>query len=81
MGYLAGEVLFYVIGKSWCGVDVGSGGRDNVGMALGMVIVKAPAESLVKVKAVEFASLVVVQGMTWSQLAQMVGHPERDQLH
>ena len=72
---------FYVVGKGWCGFGVGSRGRDSVGMALGMLIVKAPAESLVRVKAVEVASLVVVRHMTWLRLLQTVGHRERDQLH
>jgi hypothetical protein len=84
MGDLAVVVVvvpFFVNGKGWNGHGVGSGGRENVGKALGMVIVMAPAESLARTKVVELASLVVSHGMTWSQLLQTVGHPERDQLH
>lgn len=83
MGYLAVVVVvpFSVNGKGWDGQGVGSGGRENVGMARGMVIVKALAEALARMKVVLFASLVVSHGMTWSQLLQTVGHPERDQLH
>lgn len=81
MGYLAAAVPVYVSGKGWSGRGVGSGGRENVGMALGMVTVKAPAESLGRMKVVELGSPVVVDSMTWSQLLQTVGHPERDRLH
>lgn len=80
MGYLAVVLPVYVNGKGWNGHGVGSGGREHVGMALGMVIVKAPAESLVRAKVVDLASLVG-HSTTRSQRPQTVGHPERDQLH
>jgi len=69
-----------VNGKGWRGF--GFGGRKNVGVVLGMVIVRAqPAESPARVKAVEVGlKLLAGLGMIWSQLLQTVGHPERDQL-
>lgn len=84
MGYLAALVPVYVNGKGWRGLGFGFGGRKNVGMVLGMAIVRAqsagsPARGKLAGAGVKLLA-GLIHGMIRSRLLQTVGHPGRDQL-